>query len=128
MVLNEPRRSEAVPALSKGRRLLPPLLARLIPNRSILVASGLLRSARTAGTCSVGATLGLYSKLMSERVRLRGFSLHSTRLRIRLHMAGMANSVSRRGTGAAGLKDIHGRCGGLGIVCAIPAGAIGTAV
>src|SRR5262249_242534 len=42
--------------------------------------------------------------------------------------AGMANSVSPRGTGAAGLKDIYGRCGSLGIVCAIPAGAIGTAV
>jgi hypothetical protein len=40
----------------------------------------------------------------------------------------MANSVSPRGTGAAGLKDIYGRCGSLGIVCAIPAGAIGTAV
>ena len=31
MVLNEPRRSESVRALSKGGRLLPPLLARLIP-------------------------------------------------------------------------------------------------
>src|SRR6516225_11704728 len=89
MVLNEPRRSESVRALSKGGRLLPPLLARLIPNRAILVASGLLRSARNAGTCSVGATLGLYSKLMSERVRLRGISLHSLRPRIRLHMAGL---------------------------------------
>src|SRR6266481_5097114 len=50
MVLNEPRRSESVRALSKGGRLLPPLLARLIPNRAILVASGLPRSARNAGT------------------------------------------------------------------------------
>src|SRR5262249_5428838 len=99
MVLNEPRRSESVRALSKGGRLLPPLLARLIPNRAILVASGLPRSARNAGTCSVGATLGLYSKLMSERVRLRGISLHSLRPRMRLHMAGMADSVSPRGTG-----------------------------
>src|SRR6266478_5746007 len=111
MVLNEPRRSESVRALSKGGRLLPALLARLIPNRAILVASGLPRSARNAGTCSVGATLGLYSKLMSERVRLRGISLHSLRPRIRLHMAGMADSVSPRGTGAAGLEDIYGRCG-----------------
>jgi hypothetical protein len=47
------------------------------PERAILVASGLPRSARNAGTCSVGATLGLYSKLMSERARLRGISLHS---------------------------------------------------
>src|SRR5215472_17199794 len=85
--------------------------ARLIPNRAILVASGLPRSARNAGTCSVGATLGLYSKLMSERVRLRGISLHSLRPRIRLHMAGAADSVSPRGTGAAELKDIYGRCG-----------------
>src|SRR5262249_60226376 len=69
-----------------------------------------------AGTCSVGATLGLYSKLMSERVRLRGISLQSLRPRIRLHMAGMADSVSPRGTGAAGVKDIYGRCGSLGIV------------
>src|SRR6516164_7800468 len=88
--------------------LLPPLLARLIPNRAILVASGLLRSARNAGTCSVGATLGLYSKLMSERVRLRGISLHSLRLRIRLHMAGMTDSVSARSTGAAKLKTYMG--------------------
>src|SRR5262249_30641322 len=117
MVLKEPRRSESVRALSKGGRLLPPRLARLIPNRAILVASGLPRLARNAGTCSVGATLGLYSKLTSERVRLRGISLHSLRPRIRLHMAGMANSVSPRGTGAAGLKD------SLGIVYAIPAGA-----
>ena len=50
-----------------------------------------------------------YSKLMSERVRLRGISLHSLRPRIRLHMAGMADSVSPRGTGAAGLKHICGR-------------------
>src|SRR6516225_7992155 len=120
MVLNEPRRSESVRALSKGGRLLPPPLARLIPNRAILVASGLPRSARNAGTCSVGATLGLYSKLMSGRVRLRGISLHSLRPRIRLHMAGMADSVSPRGTGAAGFKDIaagfkdiYGRCGSL---------------
>src|SRR5262249_47198377 len=123
MVLNEPRRSESVRALSKGGRLLPPLLARLIPNRAILVASGLLRSARNAGTCSVGATLGLYSKLMSERVRLRGISLHSLRPRIRLHMAGMAHSVSPRGMGAAGPRDIYGRCGSLGIMCATPARA-----
>src|SRR5215813_10173683 len=122
MVLNEPRRSESVRALSKGGRLLPPLLARLIPNRAILVASGLPRSARNAGTCSVGATLGLYSKLMSERVRLRGISLHSLRPRIRLHMAGMAYSVSPRGTGAAGLKDIYGRCGSLYGRC----GSLGT--
>src|SRR5262249_9526477 len=106
MVLNEPRRSESVP-LSKGGRLLPPLLARLIPNRAILVASGLLRSARNAGTCSVGATLGWYAKLMSERVRLRGISLHSLRPRIRLHMAGMTDSVSARSTGAA-LKTYMG--------------------
>src|SRR5262249_45010813 len=45
-----------------------------------------------------------------------------------LHMAGMADSVSPRGTGAAGLEDIYGRCGSLGIVCATPARAIGTAV
>src|SRR5262245_12318193 len=109
MVLNEPRRSESVRALSKGGRLLPPLLSRLIPNRAILVASGLLRSARNAGPCSVGATLGLYSKLMSERVRLSGISLHSLRPRIRLHMAGMTDSVSARSTGAAGVKDIYGR-------------------
>src|SRR5262249_18578606 len=122
-------RRESVGALSKGGRLLPPLLARLIPNRAILVASGLLRSARNAGTCSVGATLGLYSKLMSERVRLRGISLHSLRPRIRLHMAQVWLTLSPpRGTGAAGLKDIYGRCGSLGIVCAIPAGAIGTTV
>ena len=94
-------------------------LLKLIPNRAILVASGLLRSARNAGTCSVGATLGLYSKLMSERVRLRGISLHSLRPRIRLHMAGMADSLSPRGTGAAGVKDIYGRCVSLGIVCAV---------
>ena len=43
-------------------------------------------------------------------------------------MAGMANALSPRGTGAAGLKDIYERCGSLGIVCAIPAGAIDTAV
>src|SRR5215470_2887368 len=92
MVLNAPRRSESVRTLSKGGRLLPLLLARFIPNRAILVASGLPRSARNAGTCSVGATLGLYSKLMSERVRLRGILLHSLRPRIRLHMAGMAYS------------------------------------
>ena len=99
--------------MSKGGRLLPPLLARLIPNRAILVASGLPRSARNAGTCSVGAMLGLYSKLMSERVRLRGVSLHSMRPRIRLHMAGMTDSVSPRGAGAAGLKDIYGRAAAL---------------
>src|SRR5262249_11946444 len=105
MVLNEPRRSESVRALSKGGRLLPPLLARLIPNRAILVASGLPRSARNAGTCSVGATLGLYSEVIDGRVRLRGSSLHSLRPRIRLHMAGMAYSVSPRGMGAAGPRD-----------------------
>src|SRR6516164_11540476 len=113
MVLNEPRRSESVRALSKGGRLLPPPLARLIPKRAILVASGLLRSARNAGTCSVGATLGLYSKLISERVRLRGISLHSLRPRIRLHMAGMADFISPRGTGAAGLQDIYGAAAAL---------------
>src|SRR5947208_8224172 len=111
MVLNEPRRSESVRALSKGGRLLPPLLARLIPNRAILVASDLPRSARNAGTCSVGATLGLYSKLMSERARLRGMSLHSLRPRIRLHMADMDDSISPRGTGAGGLKGIYGADG-----------------
>src|SRR5262249_39070975 len=116
MVLNEPRRSKSVRALSKGGRLLPPLLARLIPNRAILVASGLPRSAREAGPCSVGATLGLYLKLMIGRVRLRGISLPSLRPGIRLHMAGMTDSVSARGTGAAGVKDIYGRCGSLGIV------------
>jgi len=113
LIREYPRRSESVRALSKGGRLLPPLLARLIPNRAILVASGLPRSARNAGTCSVGAMLGLYSKLMSERVRLRGISLHSMRPRIRLHMAGMADSVSPRGAGAAGLKDIYGRAAAL---------------
>src|SRR6516162_10189455 len=118
LIREYPRRSESVRALSKGGRLLPPLLARLIPNRAILVASGLPRSARNAGTCSVDAMLGLYSKLMSERVRLRGISLHSLRPRIRLHMAGMTDSVSARSTGAAGVKDIYGRCGSLGIVCA----------
>ena len=89
MVLNEPRRSVSVRALSRGGRFLPPLLARLIPNRAIFVASGLSRSARKAGTCSVGATFGLYSKLMSERARVRGISLHSFRPRMRLHMTGM---------------------------------------
>ena len=81
LIREYPRRSESVRALSKGGRLLPPLMARLIPNRAILVASGLPRSTRNAGTCSVGATLGLYSKLMSERVRLRGISLHSLKAR-----------------------------------------------
>src|SRR5262245_47274943 len=97
MVLNEPRRSESVRALSKGGRLLPALAARLIPNRAIRVASGLPRSARKAGTCSVGATLGLYSKLMSVRARLRGISLHSFRPRMRLHMAryGLTPSPTR---------------------------------
>src|SRR5215831_1511390 len=42
---------------------------------------------------------------MSERVRLRGISLHSLRPRIRLHMAGMTDSVSARSTGAAGVKE-----------------------
>src|SRR2546430_13489320 len=107
MVLNEPRRRESVRALSKCGRLLPPLLARLIPNRAILVASGLPRSARNAGTCSVGATLGLYSNLMSERVRLRGISLHSLRPRIRLPMPGIADPVSPTGTGSAGPEDTY---------------------
>src|SRR5262249_23262497 len=92
--------------------------ARLIPNRAILVASGLLRSARNAGTCSVGATLGLYSKLMSARVRLRGISLHSLRPRIRLHMAGMTDSVSARSTGVGGGKNKVGGWGSLEMVCA----------
>jgi len=35
----------------------------------------------------------------------------------------MADSVSPRGMGAAELKDIYGRCGSLGIVCATPARA-----
>src|SRR5262245_23169091 len=86
MVLNEPRRSVSVRALSKGGRFLPPWLARLIPNRAILVTSGLPRSARKAGTCSVGATFGLYSKLIRERASVRGISLHSFRPRMRLHM------------------------------------------
>src|SRR6266566_7671699 len=128
MVLNDPRRRLSVLAFSNGGRLFPSLAGRLIPKRASLVTTGLPRSTRNVGTCSVGATLGLYSKLMSERVRLRGISLHSLRPRIRLHMAGMADSVSPRGTGAAGLEDIYGHCGSLGIVCAIPAGAIGTAV
>jgi hypothetical protein len=72
MVLNEPRRSVSVLALSKGGRFFPLLLGRLIPNRAIFVTSGLPRSARNAGTYSVGATFGLYSKLMSERARVRG--------------------------------------------------------
>jgi hypothetical protein len=41
-------------------------------------------------------------------------------------MAGMADSVYPRGTGAGRLKDIYGRCGSLGIACATPARAIGT--
>jgi hypothetical protein len=74
------------------------------------------------GSFSLGAAIdALY-------VRLRGISPHSLRPRIRLHMAGMADSVSPRGTGAAGPKHIHGRCGSVGIVCATPARAIGTAV
>src|SRR5262245_53380723 len=87
MVLNEPRRSVSVRALSKGGRFLPPWLARLIPNRAMRVTSGLPRSARKAGTCSVGATFGLYSKLIRERASVRGISLHSFRPRMRLHMA-----------------------------------------
>src|SRR5262245_62567518 len=86
MVLNEPRRSVSVRALSSGGRFLPPWLARLIPNRARRVASGLPRSARKAGTCSVGATFGLYSKLIRERASVRGISLHSFRPRMRLHM------------------------------------------
>src|SRR5438034_3221814 len=120
MVLNEPRRSESVRALSRGGRLLPPWLARLIPKRAILVASGLPRSARNAGTCSVGATFGLYSKLMSVRARLRGISLHSFRPRIRLHMTDMFDSVSLANTGAAAREDIYGRCGRLGIASPLP--------
>ena len=86
MVLNEPRRSVSVRAFSKGGRFLPPVLFRLMPKRAILVSSFLLRSARNAGTCSVGATFGLYSKLMSVRASVRGISLHSLRPRMRLHM------------------------------------------
>src|SRR5262245_33932414 len=86
MVLNEPRRSVSVRALRSGGRFLPPWLARLIPNRAMRVASGLPRSARKAGTCSVGATFGLYSKLIRERASVRGISLHSFRPRMRLHM------------------------------------------
>src|SRR5262249_3636626 len=118
MVLNKPRRSESVRALSKGGRLLPPLLARLIPNRAILVASGLPRSARNAGTCSVGATLGLYSKLMSERVRLRGISspLFEATDTVAHGRYGLLCLPSRHGRG--GTKDIYARCGSLGIMCA----------
>src|SRR5262245_19472449 len=86
MVLNEPRRSVSVRALRSGGRFLPPWLARLIPNRAMRVASGLPRSARKAGTCSVGATFGLYSKLIRERASVRGISLHSLRPRMRLHI------------------------------------------
>src|SRR5262245_66625919 len=86
MVLNEPRRSVSVRALRSGGRFLPPWLARLIPKRAMRVASGLPRSARKAGTCSVGATFGLYSKLIRERASVRGISLHSFRPRMRLHM------------------------------------------
>src|SRR5262245_4468223 len=98
MVLNEPRRSESVRALSKGGRFLPLLLGRLIPNRAIFVTSGLPRSAKNAGICSVGATFGLYSKLIRERARVRGISLHSLRPRIRLHMkvqCSRLNAVSK---------------------------------
>src|SRR5215813_5795827 len=101
MVLNEPRRSESVRALSKGGRLLPPWLARLIPNRAIRVASGLPRSARKAGTCSVGATFGLYSKLIRERASVRGISLHSFRPRMRLHMDA---DLGLRGAGRKGRR------------------------
>jgi hypothetical protein len=45
-------------------------------------------------------------------------------------MAGMDYSIAPPGTGAAGLKDIYGMGAAvaLGIVCATPARAIGTAV
>src|SRR5262245_10407483 len=68
-----------------------------MPNRAMRGASGLPRSAGEvghwaaraagkAGTCSVGATFGLYSKLIRERASVRGISLHSLRPQMRLHM------------------------------------------
>ena len=71
------RLSEVVRAVKGGEHV-------LVTDRGTVVAE-LVPPGRRG--CSVGATFGLYSKLMSERARVRGISLHSLRPRIRLHMA-----------------------------------------
>src|SRR5688572_14244242 len=107
--LNEPRRSVSVRALSSGGRFFPVAAVRLIPNRASPQMSGLSRSAKKAGTCSVGATFGLYSKFTSgSRVSVRGRSLHSRRPRMRLHI--LAYGVRARKFGIRAAPDLSEGC------------------